>query len=84
MKNEGEIMKKELLVCPKCGSERILRKEVKEVRIWDCGSYVEDEELSLWSADYEYECMDCGEDLTNVELIRKSEWKGEKNVENKV
>ena len=63
--------KKVLLVCPKCGSERILRKVVEEIRMWDRGDYIEDEIIGVWSRDYQYECMDCEADLTNVELKRK-------------
>ena len=58
-----------LLVCPRCNSEKILKITIDEIRMRDMGEYISDDIVNNISV--QYICMNCGLDLTDVELKRK-------------
>jgi transposase-like protein len=60
------------LLCPFCGHDVFVRKTNDLVRLFDTGDVIVDEYFDASFDFYEYECRQCGKDITEEELTKEA------------
>lgn len=61
---------KYILKCPYCNHTFFIRRTYARVELIDDGETIKDEVVELDFEDCVYICQNCGEDLTEEELVR--------------